>query len=606
MSGSGAFKVFVAIHAVDYASRHLLHFADLADKAAKGVAGINKQLALMGSLAATMAGAAGVGFMVNLAKESTNAYMKVAQLRLEMQNLGLTASQISGANNAAYGISQLHPALNLASSTHLFKDTYSVLGHYNESIAAMPFMSKFQLAMRGAYGERGDEMSYDAVRAAELQMGKNFNLKGLQTYLDVYTKVVNATGGKVDPQQIHGFMKNSVYGRMSQTPDALAKQIMLMMEMGGSRAGTAFNAIDRFAIAHIAQNGVSKEKLEKWVQYGLLQDIKRNDKGKIIDFSLTQQGLYQKDKVEWLYSVFAPALKKHGIDAMDPSGIPKVAQMFSTQTGAGGAITTLLQAIRNQKEVGMYQQAAGVEESAKRYERSPMGAFGGLSGAWQTFLMTLGQQLAPTFVAAAQGMTQLIQGMTAWIKQHPNMTKALFGLGVAVFAVIGAIGLITTLIVALPADIALAATVITASLIGVFAHIVGLVVLYGDKIKNAFKGFLLGIVWLVNGIVQGVSGAMANFPALRGAADGLAANSTAWATGVEKSMGFGGNNKPVTVPKGGGHHVSQKVDIHINGANATPKELAWAMRDVLRDVVTPKSGYGFSASTHGMHGFAAT
>jgi hypothetical protein len=597
MSGAGMFKVFVSIHAVDHASHVLLRFANLANQGHLGVAKINKQLQIMGGLAAMLVGGAGVAFMTHLGTESVKASMKVSQLNLELQNLGLSLSQISKASATVGALTVKHPSITTAQGLHLFKDSYSVLGDFNEARAAMPMMTKFQLAMRGVYGQRGDEMGYDAVRAAELQMGKNFNLKGLQQYLEVYTKVVNATGGRVDPQQIHGFMKNSVYGRMSQSPDALAKQIMLMLEMGGPRAGTAFNAIDRFAIGHVTQ-AVSKERMELWNQYGLMQNVVRNKKGKITDFTLTQQDLYQRDKVEWLYSVYAPALQKNGIDPFSVKGIPKVAQMFSTQTGAAGAITTLLQHIRNQKEVDMYKRASGINEGASRYESSPMGAFAGLQGAWQTFMQTLGTALMPVFVMLAKQATTLVQAMTAWIKANPELTRNIFLITTGFFALIGAIGAAAVVIAAWPASmVALGQGLLVAAGV-LITGIVGVIALHSNTVKNTFRSLMGAIVVIVAGTLRNIIYMARAIPGLDGALIGNQAYMESLMKGGQKMMG----QSPRPSTKAG--HVSQKIDIHINGAKS-PQLTASAVHNALRDLVHPKAGYGYSTSPNGMHGFTA-
>ncbi len=453
MSGSGAFRVYVALHMVDNASKHLIHFSNLAKGAGQNVGHINRQLKLMGGLGAMMVGGAVVAGFVHLGKESVDAAKKVEKLKFELQGLGLTTKQITGVTTEVSRLTKMFPALSTATAYHNFKDSYAVFGNYREAMRMQAYMAKFNLGLQGLYGERAEEMGWDAQRAAELQMGGQFNAYKMMKYLDSYMRVAYMTGGKVDMHAIHGMMKNMPYTRTSQSPQAIANMAVMMQEMGGPRAGTGFTAMDRFAVAHLAAHGVSKEKREKWFQLGLLENVKRNAKGNIADFTLKNQDLYLKDKVEWLYTVLGPAFAKKGVDITNPSSIPAMAGLWSSQNAAGINISTALQRYAVKRHQGMYGEAFGTEEAAAKFSKSDLGKFAALNVAMENLKVALGQNLIPMFAQWAAALTPVVQELKSFVEQHPKLTRFLFIfglLGAAALVVGGAIVTATALIAALP------------------------------------------------------------------------------------------------------------------------------------------------------------
>jgi hypothetical protein len=592
----GAFKVFVALHVIDYGSRHLLHFSSLAANAGKNVGKINQQLKLMGALGVALAGGAALGFFKSLVDHSKEAGMEIAKLEFKMRGLGLTAKQMQGAQSSVRGITSKHPAINTAAGLSLFKDTYSVLGDYGETQQMMPYMSKFMLAMKGAYGEHGDEKMWDAVRAAELQMGKNFNPKRMQEILDVYTKVVYATGGKVDPTQIHGMMKNMPYSRMAQSPEAIYDQLMLMMEMGGSRAGTSFQAMDRFVIGHATANGVSKQKLEKWAQYGLLTNVQRDEKGRISDYRVLGEEQYQKNKVDWLYNVYAKQLQKNGIDPYDPKSIPKIAQMWTSQVGAGATISTLLQKSRNIKEVGMAHRSYTTDQAAADYEKSDPGIFAGVSGAWFTLMGTLWKEIGPSVAGAAKALTDILVATNSWITQNPGMVKWFIGIGAGLAAIAVVAGTVAAMFIALPVEIA---GVITAITLGVGALIIWIAntISNGEVIKQAWYGLLNTLAQMARDFVLGPLGIKGPIPGAAETLGGAAGN--LWKPKFDP-FPFKMPIPNYTGKAGTTNH--NKISIQVNGAK-DPKTTGFAVRDVISAALNPTMGFGGMTTPNLSHAY---
>ncbi len=518
----GAFKVFVALHVVDYASRHLMHFSNLATAAGRNTAKINKQLKIMGGLATMMVGGAAVGAMLKLASSSTQASRRVAQLRLEMEGLGLSTRQVKMAEEQSFRLGVRHPNMTTESGMHLFKDTYSVLGDYGETRHMMPFMTKFQLGMRGLYGNKGDDYAWDAVRAAELQMGQNFSGTSLKKYLDVYTHMAYGSGGKINPAEIHAFMKNTPYGRMSQTPEALYKQMMLMMEMGGGRAGTGLQAMDRFLIAKQARHGVSREKRELWQQYGLIENVQRNKRGSIVGFDAVQQDLYMKDKVKWMYDVFIPAMQKYKIDSNSPASIPKIAELFSSQTAAGALITTLLQQKRNLKEVKIAEGAFGVSKAWQAYTNSPVGINAAFFSSLEELLKVTGDALLPLIITLQKGAIPIIKWLTVLVKENPKIVQGLVMFITALGAAALAIGGIVTIVALWSVELPMAVAAIVAAIVGAVAGLGAALFLYVTDIpkmvSTTFEGIYKSIAyWLykITAVQQLVLGNMLNNDAMK-------------------------------------------------------------------------------------------
>jgi hypothetical protein len=612
MGGSGAFSVFVAIHAQDMASRHLMHLSNLAAMAGQNVAKINQQLKIMSGIAAIAIGGVAFGAISHLAIESVAAAQKVERLKLQLQGIGLSSKEIAGVTREVNRLTQLNPNLAAATAYHNFKDSYAVFGNYQESMKMQPYMAKFMVGLKGLYGDRAEEMGWDAQRAAELQLGGHFSAVKMQRYLDSYMRVAWMTGGKVDPQQIHGLMKNMPYSRTAQSPDAIAKMAVLAMEMGGGRAGTGFNAMDRFAIAHMAQQGVSKEKREKWFELGLLENVKRNAKGNISDFTVKNQALYQSDKVEWLFSVLGPAFAKKGVDITKPGSIPQMAQLWSSQTAAGANISTALQQYAVKRHAGMYGESFGTSEAAANYSKSHPGKFDAFFTSLNNLQIALGTALTPLLSQVATGLIPIIQGITQFIREHPRLTQMLTVLGMATAALVTVGGAV---LVALGMFGTLGAVIVGAA--GMIITAVGLMIVNIANIianKNhiiaAWESVCSAVASIIYRLVGIVAGAAAMIPGLAhvkyAAMDAAQKGDTSKPVGGHR--GHGSTASWGEVPKhktdastGGG--VNQNIVINIDGSRdtaATQKAVEVAMANAMKNLHTPTSGHTWYQSPNGL------
>lgn len=591
MSGPGGFKVFVALHVVDHASRHLLHFSTLARKAGSNVASINKHLKLMGSIAAVAVGSMAIGSLIALTRSSSEAAKEVENLKLQMRGLGMTGVEVSAAVKQVQALSRSNPTLKWTEGLHLYKDIYSIMGHTSETNRAMPFAAKFVTSMRGVYGDRANDVAYDAFRASELQMGGKFNAGQLQKLLDVQSRVAWMTGGRVSPKEVHSFMKNTPYGRMAMDPSAMANMVVLMQEMGGSRAGTAFQAMDRGLIAKQFRHGISKERMEQWASYGLIQNIQRDPRGKISDFTLKNQEGYQRDKVGWLFNTFGPALAAKGIDITDPRSIPKLAPMFSSQTAAGALVATTIQKASVLNRQGMFNKAYGVDEGAAATLKSPTGKLDAYHAQMTNLQAALGASLLPLLVKIAEALTPIIQGITKFVSEHPRITQftfALAGIGAAALVATGAfLGIATLFTVTLPANITAGGVLMAAAMTGALAAVTAAIVIWGNDLAKSASS------WFMRGATDNP-----NTP------ERMALRAKVYqdrqGEAIKRQNAVIGPSPGKSGPK----HISLNAPITIHTKSDRPNEIALAVRDVMKDLVTPKTGDIAIKSTGMMHGYA--
>src|SRR2546428_530943 len=104
MSGGGAaFKVFVALHMVDYASSHLMHFSNLLLMAGQNVNAVNNRLKLMGALAAAMVGGVAVGAIVSFGKHAVEAAQNLENVERKVRAIGgITPEVFKGVSSQAW------------------------------------------------------------------------------------------------------------------------------------------------------------------------------------------------------------------------------------------------------------------------------------------------------------------------------------------------------------------------------------------------------------------------------------------------------------------------------------------------------------------------
>lgn len=587
MSG---FKVFVALHVADYASRHLLHFSNLAQKAGRNTAALNQQLKLMGGLAAAMIGGMALTEIKRLGEVSVDAARKVEQLKFEMRGLGMTSKDINAAQIVAGRLTQSNLTLTMAAGMRNFKDSYAIFGNQGEAASIQPFMAKFNTAMQGIYGDRGEEYSYDAMRAAELQMGKHFNAAALQGHLNTFTKMAYMTGGRVDPREIHTMMRALKYHRNSISDAGLASLSMLMLEMGGSQAGTGLQAIDRGLIGKTTLNGISRQKLEKWAQAGLIYDLARNNRGNITDYKVLNENQYMADPIGWMHSTFAPHVAQaFKVDPTNPASIPTIASMFSSQTAAGAVISASLQRNAIERRQGMMANAFGVEAAAANVASNPNMAFRAFNAQMENLHAALGITIVPLLVEVVKGLNPIIASITQFIREHPRITQA-----VAIMAVAGAA------IVTLAGGILAAISVGTA---GIIAAVSALLVAGGalivanilttaqvvqqnwPKIVAAFQSGMMGLWIVINQFLAQLPGIGAAFAQNAQALRFMKYNSNASAA---EALRYGELGKQWAKDhKSGGS--TNNISFQINESK-TPRATAYAIQDLFSNLLTPKSG----------------
>jgi hypothetical protein len=611
MSGSGAFRVFVALHMIDYASSHLLHFSKLAAAAGTNVGKINQQLKVMGGLASIMAGSAIIGFMTNLTDKSIDAANKLEQVERRVRALGgMSGPMFTSVSKTAWGLAGANPATTQVDRLEVFRDLHRVFADPNTSKKLLPGSLQFLTAMRALNPDVGQQEMYAAFKGAELtslapRKFHTINPDQFNHRLDVLTKIFGGMG--VSPTDMFAFFKMARYNRGTLSDTGIYNSAAVIQELSGSTAGTTIQALSRAILAGRFGNSTTGLQYAKEAErLGLLTNItERARHGEPKRFDVKGASAFAQDPVEWLQQYMVPALARQHLDITKPGDqagiIRQVARIFGSQVAAGGAyqIMSHYGVITKDRQQG--EKAQGKGALAAMYQHSYSGAIGSVSSAMTDVLATLGKVLEPSIVPVLNTVTNCLRGLQTFAREHPTLTRLATVMGVlsgvfliiagaalTVVGILGVGGLLTALTgLASGPILGIAGTIlaITAALLG----LAGIAVALKPNISQRVQAF------------QHL-GDNANTPAK------MAARAAAWKESNAKAIQARHESMRAVHP---GDKISSAININVHGvqdpvqvAMLVGKEVGKLMGTIQSDLVNPKSG-NFHTFTPGMaHGYA--
>lgn len=409
---------------------------------------------------------------------------------------------------------------------YAFGDIGSAMHHLDEVAKANSVLN----VMKGG----GKDQVWEFVKSLEGK-GLTADPAAFSSYLNTMTKVVQATGGKVDPAMFFNTFK---YGRTatqlwdeSFVGGALPRLIQEMSSGGGGGgAGGPGNAL-MTGFAKLVQGQMSKasgEELE-FLKLGSAKGIKGSG-GAMTNVPSGSQ--FAKDPYEWTQNVLGPALKGAGIDMTDTVKVAQhVQKLFGVRTVADAVTKMLLQ--------GRFMGGPDAPfEKDIRLNKQGLGAQGGFASAdeghyntavkefhaqWKRLLETLAGPAMPIATSMIKTLANGLEAMGRFASVHPEGIKialeALAALGAGLFvaglvalgtAIVGLLGTVGILAGLAAAFVALAA-VNWPSIQATFIQI-------GPKILEALKSAAAIVIGGIPGIFAGIGVAIAN--AIKGAVGG--------------------------------------------------------------------------------------
>lgn len=320
--------------------------------------------------------------------------------------------------------------ISLADSQDLFTNIYNALRNVDSTIEAMPTASKYQVGMKALYGDKfSPEQINEQVRKGFkfLEMtGATKDRATMESRFDVISKVVSATGGEVSFDQFVSLGKQAAPIIQTVTPAGIRNTSSVIDTMGGSRVGTAIEALNRAWVGgimpqHIAQRysdlGLIKDG---GIEYGKGQKLKRIKPG------ANKLGeVFLKDPLE-ASKMLADAVRKDAEKkGIDVSTAGKMNEQLRGLFGTSTQFRLAHEFINNLSQVEKESKAAETSEGAiesydrQKKEDDPRIKIEEYKAALDNFRTKAGIPLLQTLGKFAEVATPILQ----FFGEHPTVTQ---------------------------------------------------------------------------------------------------------------------------------------------------------------------------------------
>lgn len=380
-------------------------------------------------------------------KKAIDAASEISHLRAMLLAQGVKASSIDAALDKSRTIARSNPGITQAQSAEALIDLKSVLGgtasdpaSLGPALAALPAFAQ-TMSLLNAIGKQKGDPTFAAAKAQELlghlidEKTGGVSSQELQKHLDAMGQVAVATNNRVGPTDYLATVKQARLAGILADDQFLYKDMpALMMEMGGSRAGTGMAAFSRQFMA----GTMTKQKYLALRQLGLYDSSSSWKGGHVNDSSehLKNEDMASKNPAQWVWETLIPAMEKHGIkDRLEQAKY--VAQIASTAVGTGFLSSLIVQEPSIKKEsanIGAAQ--TGGKALDTMYNQDFTLQLTNFQAAIHNFATDIGGPLIEPAGNALHVLTVSLNALGQWAHDNPDVARRIgeWAAGVGLFA----------------------------------------------------------------------------------------------------------------------------------------------------------------------------
>ncbi len=297
----------------------------------KAMGGWGDALVAVGGILAAGAIVQGIDSIIDSTRELSHELVQI-------QKLGISTEQLSGLRAAAINVTRNVPGTTETSALSMFGQTYSMLG-YSEAIKALPELARFAQVLGNTTGDydSANKSVYQMIRSADLigrlsdPITKQLDPERLEHFLDVATRVAQATHGQIGPQQWLALAQQGGPALRGLNDAGLIGQAIIGQAMGASRAGTASMSM----FQQFAGGTMFTRNAEALQDLGLLQPGDwHTDHGRVILDDSTSKRLMESlraDPLKFMTDTLLPLMQQRGITSPDEQ-IREIFRIFGRQT----------------------------------------------------------------------------------------------------------------------------------------------------------------------------------------------------------------------------------------------------------------------------------
>ena len=369
----------------------------------------------------------------------------------------------------------------------------SILTSTKEAIEFMPSMLKLQDVGEAVTGHKQEGLAYTTMRALEL-FGRTINPDTKQMDperamhgVDLMTRIMIATHGKINPQELLGFAQQAgpVAARMSD--EGLLSMVPIMQAMGSKRAGTALTSLNSQIVGGVMPERVAAD----WAKMGLLDMAKTHatKMGLRVDQGAVKgEELWKQNPVAWIEQKLIPAMQSHGLNNNQQQDM--IMRLMSRQTSQREAAEIARSLVQVNRDVQQMQGNMGSGSYEDFVKNDPAMGLKIFQKELETFEIALGTQILPVLTPALVGLAGALKSMTTWGRENPAIVKGIL----AFITFLGVVAMVAGGIIMFVGAIMLMAGILGG---GVVAVIIAVAVAIGAFVASLFYvdwGAVLGSV----------------------------------------------------------------------------------------------------------------
>jgi hypothetical protein len=381
-----------------------------------------------------MGGTALLGGLAKVASYGDKFIDQQAKLKV----LGMTNRQVAEATARAWAITRQVPGTSVEGNLKSIGEMFSPVG-FQHAIAMSTKMAQLDRVLQQVTGKEGS--AYTTAKAGEL-MGvftdtktKQFDEKGFENFVNVIGRSAIATHGRVTPEMWLAFAKQAGPGASNLSEAGMMTAMEVMQAMGGFRAGTAMQALNRQFAGGIMAQRVAKE-LER-IGIAKPGDFETGRGGQIVTKNGAMQDVVtalQKNPLDAIVDVILPKLIASGFDTNE-----KIAAEIYRMVGTGPGQRLIYELSRNSGQMkGSIDRARLAMPLDKGLQtlltESPISAKGAAGEAFKNMMTALGSEGLRAAIPLMLAMTTFFNNVGAFAIAHPTAMK-IIGEGLAAIGV---------------------------------------------------------------------------------------------------------------------------------------------------------------------------
>jgi hypothetical protein len=346
------------------------------------------------------------------------------------------ATSVAWQESAKYG-------LKVADVLKDIKEARLVFGSTEHAINFIDPLERMRVVLNSVTEGKGDsarDAVYEMARAGELK-GLN-NPDDYMSYFNQMTKVISASGGKIDPK---AFMQVTQYGRLASLgwdEEFYTKYLPTVMQsMGASQSGTALMSL----FGTLVQGKATARSVGMMDEIGLIGDRSklRYDKlGNPVGFdpgAIVGTDELVADPFKWAQDYLLPLVTKKFGDLNNERNkqhfTEEIGGLFGNRTSAQAIAELIIRAPSFKKDLSVINQAQDMNAYKNLLENDPTAVINRFVNAWSNLLTALGSPSVEPALHALNSISNIVDGLTKAAVANPGGVQIV---GQALTAIAGA------------------------------------------------------------------------------------------------------------------------------------------------------------------------